>query len=170
MSKIVVGLDASPSSRAALAWAANYARMTGLPVQAIHAMPVPANLASVGMLGESAPEPADSIDANYRREIEEVFASVDPLPGWRLEFYIDDPGPAVVTASEGAALVVVGTREHRGLGRLVYGSVSRYCLGHAKVPVIAVPFPAVEVPLPAAEQPPAQQPPAQQPDAEPKSD
>ncbi|BAK34642.1 hypothetical protein MLP_16280 [Microlunatus phosphovorus NM-1] len=139
MSKIVVGLDASPSSRAALAWAADYARMTGLPIQAVHAMPVPASLASVGVLGESAPEPVDSIDADYRRDIEEVFATVDPLPEWRLDFYIDDPGPAVVAASHGAALVVVGTREHRGLGRLVYGSVSRYCLGHAKVPVIAVP-------------------------------
>lgn len=144
MSKIVVGLDASQSSRAALAWAANYARMTGLPIQAVHAMPVPASLASVGVLGESAPEPVDSIDVNYRRDIEEVFAAVDPLPDWRLEFYIDDPGPAVVTASHGAALVVVGTREHRGLGRLVYGSVSRYCLSHAKVPVIAVPFPVIE--------------------------
>ncbi|MFT4163702.1 MAG: universal stress protein [Microlunatus sp.] len=144
MSKIVVGLDASPSSRAALAWAADYARMTGLPIQAVHAMPVPASLASVGVLGEAVPEPADSIDGDYRREIEEVFATVDPLPEWRLDFYIDDPGPAVVTASRGAALVVVGTREHHGLGRLVYGSVSRYCLSHTKVPVVAVPYPVVE--------------------------
>ena len=144
MSKIVVGLDASPSSRAALVWAADYARMTGLPIQAVHAMPVPASLASVGVLGEAAPEPVESIDEDYRREIEEVFATVDPLPEWRLDFYIDDPGPAVVTASHGAALVVVGTREHRGLGRLVYGSVSRYCLSHTKVPVVAVPYPVIE--------------------------
>lgn len=144
MGKIVVGLDASPSSRAALAWAANYARMTGLPIQAVHAMPVPASLASVGVLGEAAPEPVDSIDADYRRDIEQVFATVDPLPEWQLEFYIDDPGPVVVAASRGATLVVVGTREHRGLGRLVYGSVSRYCLGHSKVPVVAVPFSAAE--------------------------
>lgn len=140
MSKIVVGVDLSPSSRAALQWAADYARLTGQPVLAVHAMPVPASMASVGVLGVPAPEPADSIDEVYRRDVEAVFAEVDPQPGWRLEFFIDDPGPAVIAASDGAAAIVVGTREHRGIGRLVYGSVSRYCLGHSKVPVVAVPF------------------------------
>jgi nucleotide-binding universal stress UspA family protein len=140
MSKIVVGLDLSPSSRAALRWAADYARLTRQPVHAVHAMPVPASLASVGVLGMPAPEPADSIDEGYRRDVEAVFAAADPEPDWRLEFYIDDPGPAVVAASDGAAAIVVGTREHTGIGRLVYGSVSRYCLSHAKVPVVAVPI------------------------------
>lgn len=140
MSRIVVGLDLSPSSRAALAWAAAYARLTGQPVQAVHAMPVPASLASVGVLGMPSVESTDSIDEVYRRDVEEVFAAIDPEPGWRLEFYIDDPGPAVVAAGDGAAAIVVGTREHRGIGRLVYGSVSRYCLSHARVPVVAVPY------------------------------
>lgn len=153
MSKIVVGLDLTPSSQAALAWAADYARLTGQPVQAVHAMPVPASLASVGVLGMPAPEPADSIDAAYRRDVEEAFAAVRPEPGWRLEFYIDDPGPSVVGASDGAALIVVGTREHRGLGRLVYGSVSRYCLSHAKVPVVAVPVVARHATETSAEEP-----------------
>lgn len=140
MSKIVVGLDLSPSARAALRWAADYARLTGQPVQAVHALPVPATLASVGVLGMPAPEPADSVEEGYRRDVEALFDSVDPQPGWQLEFYVDDPGPAVVAAGEGAAAIVVGTREHRGIGRLVYGSVSRYCLSHSKVPVVAVPF------------------------------
>lgn len=139
MSTIVVGLDLSPSSRAALEWAADYARLTGQPVLAVHALPVPPSMASVGVLGVPAPEPYDKVDAGYRQEVEAVFASVDPLPGWRLGFYIDDPGPAVIGASEDAAAIVVGTHEHRGIGRLVYGSVSRYCLSHAKVPVVAVP-------------------------------
>lgn len=140
MSKIVVGLDLSPSSRAALQWAADYARITGNQLQAVHSMPVPASMASVGVLGVPAPEPVDSVDEDYRREIEDVFAAVDPQPEWRLEFFIDDPGPALIAASQGAAAIVVGTREHRGIGRLVYGSVSRYCLSHSKVPVVAVPL------------------------------
>lgn len=144
MSRIVVGLDLSAAAEGALAWAADYARLTGQPVQGVHAMPVPASLATVGVLGIPAPEPTDNIDEAYRRDVEQLFASVDPLPDWRLEFYIDDPGPAVVAAGEGAALIVVGTRVHRGLGRLVYGSVSRYCLRHAKVPVVAVPVVTAE--------------------------
>ena len=140
MSKIVVGVDLSPSSKMALAWAADYARLTGQPVHAVHALPVPPNLASVGVLGTPAPEPVDRIDEGYREGVEAVFSSVAPDPSWRLEFFVDDPGPSIVAASAGAALIVVGTREHTGIGRLVYGSVSRYCLSHAKIPVVAVPF------------------------------
>jgi hypothetical protein len=36
-------------------------------------------------------------------------------------------------------LLVVGTREHVGLARLVSGSVSRYCLSHAQCLVVIVP-------------------------------
>ena len=44
--------------------------------------------------------------------------------------------------SKHAELLVVGTREHVGLGRLLVGSVSHYCLRHAACPVVAVPIPA----------------------------
>jgi nucleotide-binding universal stress UspA family protein len=43
--------------------------------------------------------------------------------------------------SEEADLLVVGTGDHVGLGRLLVGSVSHYCLSHAKCPVVAVPAP-----------------------------
>lgn len=140
MSKIVVGFDLSPSSQQALAWAAEYARLTGLPLQAVHAVPVPASVASIAVLGMPTPEPDGDIDEGYRREIVEAFEAVGTQPDWRLDFFVDDPGPAVMGASEDAAIVVMGTREHRGIGRLVYGSVSRYCLSHSKVPVVAVPY------------------------------
>jgi nucleotide-binding universal stress UspA family protein len=50
-----------------------------------------------------------------------------------------DAGPAVVAESVGAALLVVGTKDHVGIGGLVSGSVSHYCLSHAQCPVVAVP-------------------------------
>jgi hypothetical protein len=59
--------------------------------------------------------------------------------GWTLGFVLDDPGPALVKRSEEAAMLVVGTHEHVGLARLVSGSVSRYCLSHAKCPTVIVP-------------------------------
>lgn len=140
MSKIVVGFDLSPSSQQALAWAAEYARLTGLPLQAVHAVPIPASVASIAVLGMPTPEPEGEIEEGYRGEIVEAFHAVGPEPGWQLDFFVDDPGPAVIGASADAALIVMGTREHRGIGRLVYGSVSRYCLSHSKVPVVAVPY------------------------------
>ena len=42
MSSILVGLDLSPSSRAALQWAAEQARLTGRRLLAINAVPIPA--------------------------------------------------------------------------------------------------------------------------------
>lgn len=140
MSKIVVGFDLSPASQAALVWAADYARMTGLPLQVVHAMPVPTAVASIAVLGTPSPEPDERIEEAYRREVTAAYEAVDPQPGWSLDFFFDDPGPAVIGTSEDAAIIVVGTREHRGIGRLVYGSVSRYCLSHAQVPVVAVPY------------------------------
>jgi nucleotide-binding universal stress UspA family protein len=47
-------------------------------------------------------------------------------------------GPVLVERARRAALLVVGTREHVGLRRLVAGSVSHYCLSHAECPVVAV--------------------------------
>jgi nucleotide-binding universal stress UspA family protein len=46
---------------------------------------------------------------------------------------------ALAARSAEAALLVVGTQEHVGLARLVSGSVSRYCLSHAKCPTVIVP-------------------------------
>ena len=67
---------------------------------------------------------------------------VSPRPDWVLQFASGDTGPVLVRQSEDARLLVLGTREHVGLGRLVSGSVSHYCLSHAVCPVVAVPAPA----------------------------
>ena len=53
MSRILVGLDLSPSSRAALRWAAEQARLTGRRVLAINAVLVTPGLASIGIIGVS---------------------------------------------------------------------------------------------------------------------
>jgi nucleotide-binding universal stress UspA family protein len=140
MSSILVGLDLSPSSRAALRWAAQQARLTGRRLLAINALPIPPNLASIGIIGmpESAIEESN-IDDPHREAVSAVWDSVQPGLGWTLEFVLDDPRRALVARSAEATLLVVGTHEHVGLTRLVSGSVSRYCLSHAKCPTVIVP-------------------------------
>ena len=51
-----------------------------------------------------------------------------------------EPGPAIVEEAKewGAGLVVVGSRGHTGLRRLLEGSVSRYVVDHAPCPVEVV--------------------------------
>jgi|SoimicmetaTmtLPA_FD_contig_51_879975_length_1734_multi_2_in_0_out_0_2 nucleotide-binding universal stress UspA family protein len=140
MSEIVVGLDLSPSARAALRWAAEQARGTGQPLRAVNAVDVsPAYNIELGMGGVAVPMEASALDATYREAIAAVFDSVQAGLGWRLEFFSGEAGPVLVAESVGAALLVVGTQEHAGIGRLVSGSVSHYCLSHAQCPVVAVP-------------------------------
>ena len=58
--------------------------------------------------------------------------------GWKLEFTDGPPERALLEAASGADLLVIGTREHRGVRRLLYGSVSHRCLSRSVCPVVAV--------------------------------
>jgi nucleotide-binding universal stress UspA family protein len=140
MNEVVVGVDLSESARAAVAWAAVQARAMGQTLQAVHAVGgSPALSRTLGMSGVPVPIAASEIDAVYREAVAAVFDSIQPEPGWQLKFFAGDAGPALVAESAGAALLVVGTKDHVGIGRLVSGSVSHYCLSHAQCPVVAVP-------------------------------
>lgn len=137
MDEIVVGLDLSLQAQAALAWAAQQARLTGQSLHAIHALAPP----GIYVVGGATPIPIPSqnIESSYRESIRAAFLAIEPERGWALEFMSCDPGPGLVAASQDASMLVIGTREHVGWGRLLSGSVSHYCLSHAHCPVLAVP-------------------------------
>jgi nucleotide-binding universal stress UspA family protein len=138
VSEIVVGLDLSPSAGAAIRWAAEQARATGQALRAVHVIHIaPAYSMALGMAGAMSIEPSE-VEAPYREAVAAVFDSVQPDAGWQLKFVSGEVGPSLVAESIGAALLVVGTKEHVGIGRLVYGSVSHYCLSHAQCPMVAV--------------------------------
>ena len=142
---IVVGLDESPSSRAALEWAARHAQLTRSVLRAVHVLDWPfglddADVASSGSAGVLLTH--DQIEALYRGRITRVFDEVDPRPDWLIQFSRGEVGSVLVHQAANADLLVVGTREHVGIGRLLVGSVSHYCLSHALCPVVAVPAPS----------------------------
>jgi nucleotide-binding universal stress UspA family protein len=138
MSEIVVGLDLSRSARAALDWAAEQARATGRTLRAVDVISASATY-SMALGGVAVPIEPSEMDAPHREAVAAVFDSVQPELGWRLKFFSGEAGPILVAESVGAALLVVGTKEHVGIGRLISGSVSHYCLSHARCPVVAVP-------------------------------
>jgi len=117
------------------------ARATGQTLRAVHAVDVsPAFNMALGIGAVDVPMDASALDPAYREAVTSVFDSVRPGPGWRLQFFSGEAGPPVLVAeSAGAALLVVGTKEHVGIGRLVRGSVSHYCLSQARCPLVAVP-------------------------------
>jgi nucleotide-binding universal stress UspA family protein len=151
--KVVVGLDASPAAAEALRWAARYARAMGADLHAVHAF--------IWSEREAVLLPTDStmLDSSGRpiravqppEDIGQLFASVQPEPGWTLRCFLGDPGPLLRSQADDADLLVVGTGEHVGLGRLLVGSVSHYCLSHATCPVVAVPAPQLIAELASAD-------------------
>lgn len=144
--ELVLGLDDSPSGRAALHWAAVEARRTKAVLRAIHALSWP--------FGAESADPGtavrflshDEIDDLYRASITRVFDAVRPRPDWVMQFARGDAGPVLVHQSRQAIALVIGTPSHVGLGRVLVGSVAHYCLSHAGCPVVAVPVPRVRVP------------------------
>ena len=140
---IVVGLDTTPAAAAALRWAAGYARSVGADVHAVHAylwsereavlLPTGLTLLDTSAAQPQAVQPPE--------DVRRLFDSIEPESSWTLRCFSGDAGPLLRRQAEDADLLVVGTGEHVGLGRLLVGSVSHYCLSHAQCPVVAVPAP-----------------------------
>ena len=148
--EIVVGLDESASARQALRWAANYAERTRYVLRAVHALSWPLGVTDgVADPKESRDLSPDRIEAIYRASITRVFDEIHPRPDWLFQFAKGDAGPVLVRQSRDASLLVVGTPEHVGLGRLIAGSVAHYCVSHATCPVVVIPAAPRHVEIPA---------------------
>ncbi len=137
---VVVGLDTSPAAAEALRWAAQYARAVGADLHAVHAYIGPQQKA-VPLPSDPSAQPSRLRALQPPEDLRRLFASVQPEDGWTLTCLAGDPGPVLRRQAENADLLVVGTGEHVGLGRLLVGSVSHQCLSHATCPVVAVPAP-----------------------------
>lgn len=129
LSRIVVGVDQSPSAKNALAWAVDHAKRTDASVLAL----------SVCQLSGSA-----SPFTNSHRH--ELAAALDALgekaDGVRIDQDVPHglPGPVLVEQSADADLLVVGDHGYRKEGVLVLSSIASYCLRHARCPVVVVPL------------------------------
>lgn len=139
--EIIVGIDNSEPSRAALRWAADYARATGGTLRAVyvHSYELGGAMVNSSSFSASAYRVGVEAAARHRAAAEALFAGVEGGPGWGLELLEGSIDRLLVERATNARLLVVGTREHRGLDRILVGSVSHYCLSHASCPVVAVP-------------------------------
>lgn len=141
-SGVVVGIDGSPPSLRALAWAAREAHRLGLPVEAVHAYAVPTAAANAA-LARSADE-ADHLHARAHSAAEELLATavaqaaVPPTVEVRRRVAAGSPAGVLIKAAGSGALLVCGQRGHGRLGQLVIGSVSDQCLRHAAGAVVVV--------------------------------
>lgn len=139
MERIVVGVDGSEGSVAALRWAVEEASIRGAVVEAVSAFHVPyVGAASVMPMMLDPKEFEDAAIAVLRKVVEAVDASSLDEPV--VELVVEGPASTVlVEAGRGASMLVVGARGHGGLSGMLLGSISRQVTEHATVPVVVVP-------------------------------
>lgn len=137
MGPIVVGMDGSESSAAALEWAARLAKAFGAEVIAVHALPF-----ATEVVQDCPPLGLTDWRAILKRKLNGSWS--DPLRRaevpYRVRLVHRSPGAAILEVAEeaGADLVVVGSRHHRH-GHLAGGSLSHHLVRRASCPVVTVP-------------------------------
>lgn len=144
--RVIVGFDGSWSARAALHWAARYARATGSVLQAVRVLewPIGFTSASTGPAGPTLHVPDSELDQTYRHGLSRIFAEADPLPGWTLSFAEGPTAQTLVQLADDAELLVLGSHVRATSGDARTGELGRYCTNHASRPVVIVPVEYLE--------------------------
>jgi len=138
-SRIVVGVDGSPGASAALEWAYAEARLRDVGVYAVCAYDEPWGIASLGMSSAAAvAELRTALAADAEGALDAAQATAPEGVGVTGEAVQGAAGPALVSASDGSALLVVGSRGRGGFKSLLLGSVSQYCAAQARGVVVVV--------------------------------
>ncbi len=137
--RVIVGVDGSPESVEALAWAAAYAAATGATITAVHAWhypaagPVPAGLPPQPVTDQVRAMMQESLD----NALTQVFGTTKPEKVTTKVAY-GHPAMVLVNESAGADLLVVGNRGHGAFHGMLLGSVSIHCVTTATCPVVVV--------------------------------
>jgi nucleotide-binding universal stress UspA family protein len=134
--RIVVGVDGSPSSLAALDWSARQGELTGSPLEAVMTWEWPT------MYGASFVYATDwNPAADATKVLDDAVATVRAAhPGVEIHSTVVEGHPAValIGASKGAQLLVVGCRGHGEFAGMLLGSVSEHCVANAHCPVLVL--------------------------------
>src|SRR5258708_18912212 len=133
---VVVGVDGSAESVAALGWASRYAAATGASVRMVHAWHYPA---AFGVPVGKAPEAVTGeVEQRMRDDLARAVAQVYPEPAdAQVEMLVryGHPVEVLIDESKQADLLVVGHHGHGAFTGMPVGSVSIHCVTTAACPV-----------------------------------
>ncbi|HVB43736.1 MAG TPA: universal stress protein [Streptosporangiaceae bacterium] len=131
--RVVVGVDGSPHSAAALRWALEQAEVHRGEVMALFSWQMPLIAIPGGYSKEEVEQAAKAM-------LLASVAEVAPQPRVPLQAVVaeSDPTEALIHASAQANLLVVGIRGRSPFAGLMLGSVSQACAAHAACPVVLV--------------------------------
>jgi nucleotide-binding universal stress UspA family protein len=137
---VVVGVDGSEGSVAALRWAARYGAATGTPVKAVLVWHYPTT-ASAPPPGHAPDEVQQEVEGEEADTLKEAIAKAAPdTAGAQIHGVVryGHPAEALIDESGRADLLVVGRRGHGGFLGMHLGSVSQHCVNSAHCPIVVV--------------------------------
>lgn len=131
--RIVVGVDGSEHSRAALRSADRLAHAFDASIEAVAVWHYPVSYTPLPVTWS----PRDDAESLGRAALDDVFG---PTPPDSVTLTVREGATARVLIEEaaGADYLVVGSRGHGGFAGLLLGSVSAQCAEHAPCPVLVV--------------------------------
>lgn len=135
---VVAGIDGSPGADAALDWAAHEASLEGHPLVLLYSLPpnLPWSAQAIDPVAvrEATAEDARRVLAAARDRVRPVIGDDDVVA---LRAFVD-PRSSLVTASERARMLVLGSRGRGSVASLLLGSVSAAVSQRAACPVVVV--------------------------------
>jgi nucleotide-binding universal stress UspA family protein len=142
--RVVVGVDGSAGSRAALVHALRDAARRGaaIDVVAVFESPqyywVPPYTAPLVSFEEVREDVRRYTDSMVQEVTGELSGELSPMPPVTVHVVPGSASKALLDAAEDADLLVVGSRGHGAVGSLLLGSVSLACTLHAPCPITVV--------------------------------
>jgi nucleotide-binding universal stress UspA family protein len=137
MAGIVVGVDGSPHSQAALDWALDEAKLRNAHLTALAVAPAATGLWGITSQFDTSQEQQEKVNQAAKDMVDKAAqrhghqqVTVRTLSGV--------PADELIKASADADLLVVGPRGSGGFARLRMGSVSTQVTAHAHCPVVVV--------------------------------
>ncbi|MGI8712994.1 MAG: universal stress protein [Solirubrobacteraceae bacterium] len=127
--EVGVAYDGSPESEDALEAARAIATESGAKLSAFQAVSIPAYLTVPGALASGEAFPA---------LVNEAIARIEALGGVEAHAAYGLPGEELAMYSASLDLLVVGSRGHGPIGRLMHGSTSRQLARNARCPVLVL--------------------------------
>lgn len=138
---IVVGVDGSAASMAALRWAAEQATVLHTDLVAVHAW----QPAASGHAPYAAVPAGPTVDQQREQASHILAATVREALGSRVDDAVrrvvveGPPARMLLQQARGALLLALGRKAHGNFGLPSVGPVGRECVRHATVPVVTVP-------------------------------
>jgi nucleotide-binding universal stress UspA family protein len=135
INRVIVGVDFSEASRAALAKVRAWARKLEVPLVAVHVLQPPAPMLPEAQIALPDPAWLQSMEDHARDHLQQWVAA---LPGTTVDVKWGSPAEELVALADPCALLVVAQVGHSRIEQLLFGSTAARVVKHATCDVLVV--------------------------------